>query len=63
MSKAKKPKMGRPPKGDDARSLLVLLRISKNEKDAWSKKAKAADKGLGPWIAQPRRDEDNTQGS
>ena len=61
MSKMKKPKMGRPPKGKDARSLLVLLRISANEKADWVKKAKAAGMGLGPWIAQPRRDE--TEGS
>lgn len=43
--------------GKDARSLLVLIRISVNEKADWSKKAKAAGVGLGPWIAQPRRDE------
>jgi hypothetical protein len=56
MGNAKKPRRGRPSKGRDARSVLVLIRISENEKRAWMKKAKSVGMGLGPWIAQPRRD-------
>ena len=57
MGTAKKPRRGRPSKGRDARSVLVLIRISANEKSAWMKEAKTVGMGLGPWIAKPRRDE------
>ncbi|MCY3021501.1 MAG: hypothetical protein NTW87_21005 [Planctomycetota bacterium] len=53
----KKAKMGRPSKGRDAKTRLLVVKISANERAAWLKHAKAAGMPLGPWLLRPRRDE------
>jgi hypothetical protein len=53
----KKKRMGRPPKGKDARSIPAMVKLSYNERSAFEKAAKAAGMKLGPWLVQPRRDE------
>jgi DNA-binding transcriptional regulator YiaG len=50
-------KMGRPTLGDDARTIPVMVRLSANEKRAFTKAAKAAGMGLGPWLLELRRRE------
>jgi len=55
--KRKKAKMGRPSKGRDAKILLLVVKISANERAAWLKHAKAAGLPLGPWLLKPRREE------
>ena len=53
----KKTKMGRPPLGRDAKQWPLTVRISANERVAWSKAAKAAGMTMAMWILKPRRDE------
>ena len=57
MATRKKARMGRPPKGKDARKVRILLKATPAEAAAWRKASKAESMGLGPWIAKPRRDE------
>jgi hypothetical protein len=59
--KTKKPKarMGRPPQGPESRVIPVLIRITATEKRVWTKLAKKAGMGLGPWLIQSKRDELN----
>lgn len=55
--KNRKAKIGRPSLGKDARQIPVLIRVSVNEKTAWTKAAKAEGMSLGAWLLKPRRDE------
>jgi hypothetical protein len=54
---ADKNRTGRPAQGKEPRLIIVLLRVTATEKRTWTKAAKAAGLGLGPWIAAPRRAE------
>lgn len=46
----KKPKVGRPSLGKDARSVVLQSRVQENEKTAYQKAAKAEGKDLSTWI-------------
>ncbi|MFH0964725.1 MAG: hypothetical protein V2A58_12035 [Planctomycetota bacterium] len=43
--------------GRDARSVLVMVRITPRERVAFAKGARDEHVPLGPWLIQPRRDE------
>lgn len=61
--KAKSPKIhpppkrriGKPPKGDDARTTGVMVKVSKNELEYWRMLANAAGKPLSRFIVEPVR--------
>jgi hypothetical protein len=46
----KKPKVGRPSLGKDARSVVLQSRVQETEKNAYQKAAKAEGKDLSTWI-------------
>ncbi len=46
----KKPKVGRPSLGKDARSVVLQSRVQVSEKSAYQKTAKAQGKELSAWI-------------
>ena len=46
----KKPKVGRPSLGKDARSVVLQSRVQETEKTAYQKAAKAQGKELSAWI-------------
>lgn len=53
----KRKKMGRPLKGDKPLTDVIVVRVSKTERRAFKKAAKAEKMELGPWLLKPRRDE------
>jgi hypothetical protein len=46
----KKPKVGRPSLGKDARSVVLQSRVQETEKSAYQKAAKTEGKDLSTWI-------------
>jgi predicted HicB family RNase H-like nuclease len=46
----KKPKVGRPSLGKDARSVVLQSRVQESEKTAYQQAAKAQGKDLSTWI-------------
>jgi len=52
----KKARMGRPPKGDDARKVFVGVKVTPRELKAWKASAKAESVSLSEWLLAPRRD-------
>jgi predicted HicB family RNase H-like nuclease len=46
----KKPKVGRPSLGKDARSVVLQSRVQESEKNAYQKAAKSEGKDLSTWI-------------
>lgn len=46
----KKPKVGRPSLGKDARSVVLQSRVQASEKTAYQKAAKAEGKDLSNWV-------------
>lgn len=50
-----KPRMGRPPLGDDAHNLTLTLRVSHNEIAAWTDMAKAKGMTIRDYILAPHR--------
>ncbi len=46
----KKPKVGRPSLGKDARSVVLQSRVQETEKSAYQKAAKSEGKDLSTWI-------------
>ena len=55
--KTKKPRMGRPPKGLDAKTTTLAVKVSARELAAWTKAAGAAGMPLRAYVLKPRRDE------
>lgn len=48
----KKPKVGRPSLGKDARSVVLQSRIQESEKTAYEKAARAEGKDLSTWVRE-----------
>ncbi len=48
----KKPKVGRPSLGKDARSVVLQSRVQETEKSAYQKAAKSEGKDLSTWIRE-----------
>jgi hypothetical protein len=48
----KKPKVGRPSLGKDARSVVLQSRVQETEKIAYLKAAKAEGKDLSTWVRE-----------
>ena len=48
----KKPKVGRPSLGKDARSVVLQSRVQESEKIAYQKAAKAEGKDLSTWVRE-----------
>lgn len=48
----KKPKVGRPSLGKDAKSVVLQSRVQETEKAAYQRAAKAAGVDLSAWIRQ-----------
>jgi predicted HicB family RNase H-like nuclease len=48
----KKPKVGRPSLGKDARSVVLQSRVQETEKKEYQKVAKANGKDLSTWIRE-----------
>ena len=48
----KKPKVGRPSLGKDARSVVLQTRVQETEKTAYQKAAKAEGKDLSTWVRE-----------
>lgn len=48
----KKPKVGRPSLGKDARSVVLQSRVQESEKVAYQKAAKAEGKDLSTWVRE-----------
>lgn len=48
----KKPKVGRPSLGKDARSVVLQSRVQETEKNAYQKAAKATGKDLSTWVRE-----------
>ena len=48
----KKPKVGRPSLGKDAKSVVLQSRVQETEKTAYQKAAKSDGKDLSTWIRQ-----------
>jgi predicted HicB family RNase H-like nuclease len=48
----KKPKVGRPSLGKDARSVVLQSRVQESEKNAYQKAAKSDGKDLSTWIRE-----------
>jgi hypothetical protein len=46
---------GRPSKGDDARTIPVMVKVSANELREWRRAAKEAGMSLSAWLLAPRR--------
>jgi len=49
--------MGRPSKGDDAKSIPVMVKLSKRELKVFREAAKRDRMALGPWLIVQRRRE------
>jgi hypothetical protein len=52
-----KPKRGRKPKGRDAKTTVVAVKLSKRELSAFKAAAKQDGMPLSPWLIEPRRKE------
>jgi len=52
-----KSKMGRPSKGDEARTVSIIVKVSKKELKLFRDAAGKAGIPLGPWLIQHRRGE------
>lgn len=50
MPRARKPRRGRPPLGNKARTIPLVVKVSVDEREAW--RAKAGDRPLGEWIRE-----------
>jgi predicted HicB family RNase H-like nuclease len=48
----RKPKVGRPSLGEDARSVVLQSRVQKTEKEAYQKAAKSKGKDLSTWVRE-----------
>lgn len=48
----KKPKVGRPSLGKDARSVVLQSRVQETEKSAYQKAAKSEGKDLSTWVRE-----------
>jgi len=48
----KKPKVGRPSLGKDAKSVVLQSRVQETEKAAYQKAAKSEGKDLSTWVRQ-----------
>ena len=48
----KKPKVGRPSLGKDARSVVLQSRVQETEKKEYQKAAKADGKDLSTWVRE-----------
>lgn len=52
----KKPKVGRPSLGKDARSVVLQSRVQETEKTAYQKAAKSKGKDLSTWVRETLND-------
>ncbi|MGD0092637.1 MAG: hypothetical protein ABSE73_22215 [Planctomycetota bacterium] len=57
MKTSRKLKIGRPSKGDKAKIIAVMVKVSKRELRQFRAAAKKAGQPLGPWLIQHRREE------
>ena len=48
----KKPKVGRPSLGKDAKSVVLQSRVQETEKTAYQKAAKSEGKDLSTWVRE-----------
>jgi predicted HicB family RNase H-like nuclease len=48
----KKPKVGRPSLGKDARSVVLQSRVQETEKTAYQRAAKSEGKDLSTWVRE-----------
>jgi hypothetical protein len=53
----KKRRVGRPSKGDDAKKVPVMVKLSKKELRVFRAAAKGDGMALGPWLIWHRRQE------
>ena len=57
MASKRKPKIGRPSLGRNARVVPVMVKATARERKEWERRAKAEGMSLGAWVAEPRRKE------
>lgn len=50
MKRARKPKVGRPPDGDETASELVKLRVTAATREAWTAAAEREGVSLSEWL-------------
>jgi hypothetical protein len=48
----RKPRVGRPPLGDKARTSVLTLKVSEVERRAWEQRAERVDTTLSEWIRE-----------
>jgi hypothetical protein len=57
MGKKKRPRMGRPPLGDDAKTVSIAVKVSRRELREWRNRARKAGLPLRTYLLAPRREE------